>query len=224
MCQAAVNGGTKDSPVSIVEVRYLRGVHVVDSNGQGPVLIPNQGYHFYVECVRGGDGLCQSSARRKTLHCSVQANPPASQFRWLKNGQVMSGNGPEITIGSEMIGASLACAANNGLYGEEMLKSEAVSIDPYTAARLVQDNFQVPNGGDKLKCSLSLLQQAQSQAPFKPGNRVEMNQRVQLNCLVEGNPRPVVFWKLRKSNGQVVDAPCPQVSLFPSFNIPFISS
>jgi hypothetical protein len=42
MCQAAVNGGTKDSAPSIVEVRYLRGVHVVDSNGQGPVLIPNQ--------------------------------------------------------------------------------------------------------------------------------------------------------------------------------------
>ena len=194
MCQAAVNGGTKDSQVSVVEVRYLRSVHVVDSNGQGPVLIPNQGFHFYVECVRGPDGLCQPSARRKSLHCSVQANPPANQFRWLKNGQVVSGNGPEITIGAEMVGHSLQCAANNGLYGDDMLKSEAVSIDPYSAARLIQDNFQ----------------QAQSSAPFQPGNRVEMNQRVQLSCVVEGNPRPVVFWKLRRPNGQVVDAPCPQ--------------
>jgi hypothetical protein len=73
----------------------------------------------------------------------VQANPSATHFRWLKNGQVISGNGPEITIGAEMIGASLACAANNGLYGDEALKSEAVSIDPYSAARLIQDNFQV---------------------------------------------------------------------------------
>ena len=46
MCQAAVNGGTKDSPVSQVDVRYLRSVHVVDSNGQGPALIPNQVCHL----------------------------------------------------------------------------------------------------------------------------------------------------------------------------------
>jgi len=52
-----------------------------------------------VECVRGQDGLCQPSARRKTLRCAVQANPPANKFGWLKNGQVISGNGPEITIG-----------------------------------------------------------------------------------------------------------------------------
>uniref|UniRef100_A0A1I8BTD5 Ig-like domain-containing protein n=1 Tax=Meloidogyne hapla TaxID=6305 RepID=A0A1I8BTD5_MELHA len=195
MCQAAVNGGTKDSPVSVIEVRYLRNVHVVDTSGQGPVLIPNQGFHFYVECVRGQDGLCQPSARRKTLRCAVQANPPANKFGWLKNGQVISGNGPEITIGTEMIGHSLQCAANNGLYAEENpLKSEAVSIDPYTAARLLQDNFQ----------------QAQSSTPFQSGNRVEMGQSVQLNCLVEGNPRPVVFWKLRRPNGAVVDASCPQ--------------
>jgi len=38
-----------------------------------------------------------------------------------------------------------------------------------------------------------------------------MGQSVQLNCLVEGNPRPVVFWKLRRPNGAVVDAACPQV-------------
>uniref|UniRef100_A0A914H471 Ig-like domain-containing protein n=1 Tax=Globodera rostochiensis TaxID=31243 RepID=A0A914H471_GLORO len=195
ICQAAVNGGTKDSPPSVVEVHYLRGVHVVDSNGQGPVHIPNQGFHFYVECVHGPDGQCQqSAARRKTLHCSVQANPAANTFRWLKNGGVISGNGPEITIGTEMIGQSLQCAANNGLYGDDMPQSQAVSIDPYTAARLIQDNFQ----------------QVQNSAPFQSGNRVEMGQRVQMNCIVEGNPRPVVFWKLRRSNGQVVDALCPQ--------------
>ena len=52
-----------------------------------------------MECVRGQDGICQPSARRKTLRCAVQANPPANKFGWLKNGQVISGNGPEITIG-----------------------------------------------------------------------------------------------------------------------------
>jgi len=47
MCQAAVNGGTKDSPVSVIEVRYLRNVHVVDTSGQGPVLIPNQVWNYF---------------------------------------------------------------------------------------------------------------------------------------------------------------------------------
>lgn len=37
-----------------------------------------------------------------------------------------------------------------------------------------------------------------------------MNQQINLGCQIEGNPRPVVFWKLRKSSGQVVDAICPQ--------------
>lgn len=149
----------------MVDVHYLRGVHVVDANGQGPVHIPGQGFHFYVECVRGPDGQCQqSAARRKSLHCAVQANPPANSFRWSKNGGPTSGNGPELTIGTEMIGHSLQvgggraqvkgsrktqnpiqCEANNGLYGEDPPKSQAVSIDPYTAARLVQDNFQVRN-------------------------------------------------------------------------------
>lgn len=118
---------------------FLTRCHITKRN----MISRHQGFHFFVECVRGPDGVCQPSARRKTLHCSVQANPPPNQFRWLKNGQVISGNGAEITIGSEMIGASLACAANNGLYGDEGFRSEAVSIDPYTAARLVQDNFQV---------------------------------------------------------------------------------
>ena len=121
----------------------------------------------------------------------------------------MSGNGAEITIGTDMIGASLACAANNGLYGDEGFRSEAVSIDPYTAARRVQDNFQVPKAChlQPIKC----LQQAQISAPFQQGNRVNMDQRVQLSCIVEGYPRPLVFWKLRRPNGQVIDAPCPQV-------------
>lgn len=50
----------------------------------------------------------------------------------------------------------------------------------------------------------------QNAAPFQSGNRIDMNQQINLGCQVEGNPRPVVFWKLRKSNGQVVDAACPQ--------------
>nr|CDJ91693.1 CRE-IGCM-3 protein [Haemonchus contortus] len=195
MCQAALNGGTVDSQPATVDVRYLRQPHVVDASGQGPVLIASQGYRFYVECARGADGLCQQSGRRKTLRCAVQAHPPATVFRWLKNGVVTSGNGAEITIGTEMIGQSIQCQANNGLYSDtEMATSQAVQIDPYSSARLIQDNFAT----------------LQSAAPFQAGNRLEMNQQINLGCQVEGNPRPVVFWKLRKSNGQVVDAPCAQ--------------
>lgn len=78
-----------DSPPAVIDVRYLRQVHIVDATNQGPVLIPNQGYHFYVECTRGTDSQCQQSQRRKTLHCSVQAHPPASSFKWLKNGDLI---------------------------------------------------------------------------------------------------------------------------------------
>lgn len=41
---------------------------------------------FYVECQRGADGFCNQSGRRKTLRCNVQSHPPATTFRWLKNG------------------------------------------------------------------------------------------------------------------------------------------
>ncbi|VDN02838.1 unnamed protein product [Thelazia callipaeda] len=195
MCQAVLNGGTIDSAPAIVDVRYLKQPHVVDTSGQGPVLIASQGYRFYVECIRTSDGLCQQSGRRKTLRCAVQSHPPATVFRWLKNGVVISGNGADITIGTEMIGQSIQCSANNGLFSDnEMPTSQAVQIDPYTSARLVQDNFQT----------------MQNAAPFQAGNRIDMNQQINLGCQVEGNPRPVVFWKLRKSNGQVVDAACPQ--------------
>lgn len=46
VCQAALNGGTVDSAPATVDVRYLRQPHVVDSSGQGPVLIPSQGYRY----------------------------------------------------------------------------------------------------------------------------------------------------------------------------------
>ena len=43
-----------------------------------------------------------------------------------------SGNGAEITIGTEMIGQSIQCQANNNLLSDqEMQTSEAVQIDPY---------------------------------------------------------------------------------------------
>ncbi|VDK60644.1 unnamed protein product [Cylicostephanus goldi] len=94
-----------------------------------------------------------------------------------------------------MIGQSIQCQANNGLYSDtEMATSQAVQIDPYSSARLVQDNFAT----------------LQSAAPFQAGNRLEMNQQINLGCQVEGHPRPYVYWKLRRSNGQVVDAPCAQ--------------
>ncbi|VDM75292.1 unnamed protein product, partial [Strongylus vulgaris] len=177
---------TVDSQPATVDVRYLRQPHVVDASGQGPVLIASQGYRFYVECARGADGLCQQSGRRKTLRHEDFKIVAKSMF---------SGNGAEITIGTEMIGQSIQCQANNGLFSDtEMATSQAVQIDPYSSARLVQDNFAT----------------LQSAAPFQAGNRLEMNQQINLGCQVEGNPRPVVFWKLRKSNGQVVDAPCAQ--------------
>ncbi|VIO87807.1 Uncharacterized protein BM_BM14667 [Brugia malayi] len=195
MCQAALNGGTIDSAPAIIDVRYLKQPHVVDTSGQGPILIANQGYRFFVECIRTNNGLCQQNGRRKTLRCAVQSHPPATIFRWLKNGIVVSGNGADITIGTEMIGQSIQCSANNGLFSDgEMPTSQAVQIDPYTAARLVQDNFQA----------------MQNVAPFQSGSRIDMNQQINLGCQVEGNPRPVVFWKLKKSSGQVVDAACPQ--------------
>lgn len=132
MCQASLNGQTIDSAPAVVDVRYLRQPRVVDASGQGPVLIASQGYRFYVECVRGADGTCQSSGRRKTLHCAVMAHPPATVFRWLKNGQAISGNGADMTIGTEMIGQSIQCQANNGLYADvDMPTSQAVQIDPY---------------------------------------------------------------------------------------------
>ncbi len=62
---------------------YLTHPHT--SAGRVP---SEKGYRFYVECVRGSDGLCQQSGRRKTLRCSVQAHPPATVYKWLKNGVV----------------------------------------------------------------------------------------------------------------------------------------
>uniref|UniRef100_A0A0N4ZBJ8 Ig-like domain-containing protein n=1 Tax=Parastrongyloides trichosuri TaxID=131310 RepID=A0A0N4ZBJ8_PARTI len=196
VCQAALNGGTIDSAPAEVNVRYIRQPHVVDRNGMGPVLIANLGYRFYVECIRGQDGQCQQSVGRgKTLRCAVQAHPPPTVYKWFKNGIEISGNSAEITIGVEMIKQSIQCAANNGLHSDnDMPQSQAVSIDPYTAARVVQDNFQ----------------NIQQSTPFQPGNRIDMNQVVNLGCQVEGNPRPIVFWKQRKINGEIVDAPCPQ--------------
>lgn len=44
-----------------------------------------------------------------------------------------SGNGAEMTIGTEMIGHSIQCSANNGLFSDtEMPISQAVQIDPYS--------------------------------------------------------------------------------------------
>lgn len=130
ICQAALSTGLVDSAPAVVTVRYLRQVHVVDANGQGPVVIPNQGLHFYVECIRGLENNCQPG-RRKTLRCSVQANPPATSFRWMKNGITINNDGPELSIGVEMIGQSIQCSANNGLFDENGMSSEAISIDPY---------------------------------------------------------------------------------------------
>ena len=59
---------------------------------------------------------------------------------------------------------------------------------------MLQDNFQ----------------QLQSQPPFQNGNRLVMNSQVTMICAVEGYPRPVVFWRLRRISGEVVPASCPQ--------------
>lgn len=54
------------------------------------------------------------------------------------------------------------------------------------------------------------FRQLQSSPPFSVGNRIEMNQAIKLGCVVEGNPRPIVYWRMRRANGDIVDAPCPQ--------------
>ncbi|KAI6235710.1 Ig-like domain-containing protein [Aphelenchoides besseyi] len=202
VCQAKIHDGItgnsrtiSSSPV-VINVKYLRQVHVVDERNQFPVVIPDQGLHFYVECVRGVDQQCQPG-RRKILRCAVQANPPATSFRWLKNGAQIgsSESSQEITIGTEMIGHSIQCQANNGLFAaEEGISSEAVYIDPYAAARVTGDNFQV----------------TQSNPLFTAGNKIQINQKFTLTCAVEGNPRPTVYWRLRKSNGKVAYAACAQ--------------
>ena len=49
-----------------------------------------------------------------------------------------SGNGAEITIGTEMIGQSIQCQANNGLFSDsEMPTSQAIQIDPYSKKLLL---------------------------------------------------------------------------------------
>lgn len=49
MCQAALNGDTIDSAPATIDVRYLRQPHVVDTSGQGPILIASQ-VAFAVRC------------------------------------------------------------------------------------------------------------------------------------------------------------------------------
>lgn len=46
MCQAALNGGTIDSAPAVIDVRYLKQPHVVDTSGQGPILIASQVMFF----------------------------------------------------------------------------------------------------------------------------------------------------------------------------------
>lgn len=51
----------------------------------------------------------------------------------IDNSICCSGNGADITIGTEMIGQSIQCSANNGLFSDgEMPISQAVQIDPYS--------------------------------------------------------------------------------------------
>ena len=126
------------SAPAVVNVRYLRKAHVVDERNQFPIVVPDQGLHFYVECIRstsvtGAESSFCQPGRRKTLRCAVQANPPATSFRWLKNGAPLSSSeSQEITIGVEMIGHSIQCTANNGLFSDDGVASEAVYIDPYS--------------------------------------------------------------------------------------------
>ncbi|KAI6176729.1 hypothetical protein M3Y97_00830400 [Aphelenchoides bicaudatus] len=188
VCQAKVYSqgisSTINSSPAIVNVKYLRQVHVVDDRNQFPVVIPDQGLHFYVECNRDGSGLCVPG-RRKTLRCSVQSNPPTTTFKWLKNGVQISSESQEITIGTEMIGQSIQCWANNGLYADEGISSEAVYIDPYCKFRILL-----------LKLTYCV------QLPLAT-NKIQITQKITLSCTVEGNPRPAVYWRLRKSNSKI---------------------
>lgn len=57
------------------------------------------------------------------------------------------------------------------------------------------------------------FQQLQSGPVIGMGNKIQINQKLTLSCTVEGNPRPAVYWRLRKSNSKVVYAACPQVRI-----------
>lgn len=92
-----------------------------------------------------------------------------------------------------MIGQSIQCWANNGLYADDGISSEAVYIDPYSAARVINDNYQALQSG-----------------PLSQTNKIMINQKITLSCTVEGNPRPAVYWRLRRSNSKIVYAACPQ--------------
>ncbi|KAI6225310.1 hypothetical protein M3Y99_01352200 [Aphelenchoides fujianensis] len=157
-------------------------------------MIPLKGPYSYVECYCEPDQQCQPGWQ-KTLRCAVQANPPATSFRWLKNGaQIGSSESQDITIGTEMIGYSIQCQANNGLFADDGISSEAVYIDPYSAIHVVTDNFQA----------------AQSNSQFTGGNKIQINQKFSHSCTVEGNPRPTVYWRIRKANGKAAYAACAQ--------------
>uniref|UniRef100_A0A0N5A8S0 Ig-like domain-containing protein n=1 Tax=Syphacia muris TaxID=451379 RepID=A0A0N5A8S0_9BILA len=195
-CQASFSIGgivdTNDSGQTTIEVRYLRNPRVVYQSGRGPVLI-NQAYRFYVECLRTSEGRCQSGPS-KVIRCSVDAQPQAKVFKWLKNGVVTSGNGAEMTINADMIGRSIQCAANNGLYADsEMPTSQAVLIDVYTPARLVETNFPSLRSKEGL---------------FTSDNRIAISKEFVMECIVEGTPRPEVFWRLQKNNGEIVYVDC----------------
>lgn len=43
---------------------------------------------------------------------------------------------------------------------------------------------------------------------FSNGNRIAISKDFVMECVVEGTPRPEVFWRLRKNNGDVVYADC----------------
>uniref|UniRef100_A0A0N5A6Q3 Ig-like domain-containing protein n=1 Tax=Parastrongyloides trichosuri TaxID=131310 RepID=A0A0N5A6Q3_PARTI len=196
ICQGTLNHETIISAPTTVNVKYIRQPQVVDANGNGPILVSNIGHRFYVECIQGPDGQCKKFlGQRKTLKCSVHAYPLPTVYKWFRNGIEIQENNAEITIGVEMVKQSIQCAANNGLYSiNNIPKSQAITIDPYTPAKVVQDNF------DSIKQSL----------PLHSGNLIHMNQVINLRCEVKGNPKPIVYWKQKKINGEVVNAPCPQ--------------
>ncbi|CEF70032.1 Immunoglobulin-like domain and Immunoglobulin-like fold domain-containing protein [Strongyloides ratti] len=194
ICHGKLNNKIfQSSPVKIV-VQYIRQPYIVDKNNMKPNLNSNQGYIFYVNCLKSYNGKCQEfSKENNILKCLVEAHPKPTSFKWYKNGIEMSENGSKIEINTEMIGQSIQCGVNNGLHRENiMLESQAIQIFPLITPKIIKNNFK------DLKNSKL----------YQPDNRINMKENIILNCDFEGNPKPQIFWKHRKVNGEIIDAPC----------------
>uniref|UniRef100_A0A0K0ERP8 Ig-like domain-containing protein n=1 Tax=Strongyloides stercoralis TaxID=6248 RepID=A0A0K0ERP8_STRER len=194
ICQGKLNDKIFQSSPAKIVIQYIRQPFIVNIDNMKPNLTFNQGYNFYIDCLKSYDGKCQEfSNKRNKFKCLVDAYPEPTIFKWYKNGIEIAENESVIEIDVNMIGQSIQCGSNNGLHRENnMLQSQAIQVYPLIAPKIIQNNFK-DLGKSKL---------------YQPGNRINMKESIILNCDIEGNPKPKIVWKHRKINGEIVDASC----------------